>query len=635
MRARHITLGILGAMAVAAPAASAYPLGGDVRLSNDDATVRTAAVGSTGYINQYNFAHPSPLIVDDPTINECSWSQGRQNEPSVAIDPRDPRVIVGSSNDYCGVYNDGDAADGAPLPVGPIWVGYYRSQTSGRSFQSSLVPGYPGDTSPNVALAHTRTASAGDPVIAWDGDGRLFMGSESSDDPAGSKKGFGDVFVASFANSGGGTINDGKAFTGSTIVGRGSSAPFGHGKFNDKTAIAADRTGTACRGNVYFSYSRFTGNGGVSIQFARSTNHGRSFSAPAKLSASIHDVQFPDIAITGNGHVYVTFRQFETKKGHQQDAIVYVRSTDCGASFSAPRVVTTFEHYDAQDAASPAAAPAQREADDPASGEADEASGGTARDCGDFGRACASGYTFFRRATQVRSAADQTDAAHEWVHIVYDPSKPGTEVPTGTTYGSVTAGVGSQSGIYYTRLNGTSGTRTASKLIAPETVGHQLFPDVSADGGRLHAIWWDSRNDQCYSPARPIGNCAGGTIEPTSLDAFAATASATSPAWSTAARLSAVSSNPNYEQFGGRTVPFAGDYLWIDSVGNDSFGTWADWRDTVPGVDQRETTPDADDSPSATADVLQCRTATPTGFTGDVCPRDGGLDQNIYGASTP
>ena len=30
-----------------------------------------------------------------------------------------------------------------------------------------------------------------------------------------------------------------------------------------------------------------------------------------KLTPSIHDVQFPDISVTGNGHVYVTFRQFD------------------------------------------------------------------------------------------------------------------------------------------------------------------------------------------------------------------------------------------------------------------------------------------------------------------------------------
>ena len=91
-------------------------------------------------------------------------------------------------------------------------------------------------------------------------------------------------------------------------------------------------------------------------------------------------------------------------------------------------------------------------------------------------------------------------------------------------------------------------------------------------------------------------------------------------------------SNPNYEQFDGRSVPFAGDYLWITSMGNFSFGTWTDWRDTISGVDAREAASDDKDG----ADVKQCRTKLPSGaFTGDTCPRDGGLDQNIYGAPTP
>jgi len=47
-----------------------------------------------------------------------------------------------------------------------------------------------------------------------------------------------------------------------------------------------------CDGNVYFSWSRFTGNGGVGIYFSRSTDHGVTFSSPMKLSASIQDVQF-------------------------------------------------------------------------------------------------------------------------------------------------------------------------------------------------------------------------------------------------------------------------------------------------------------------------------------------------------
>jgi hypothetical protein len=96
--------------------------------------------------------------------------------------------MIGSSNDYCGVYAFTPPPQ-TPAATGPVWLGYYRSENGGASFQSSLVPGYPGDTSPYAALAHIRTASSGDPVIAWDGHGRVFMGSESSDDPAGTKNG--------------------------------------------------------------------------------------------------------------------------------------------------------------------------------------------------------------------------------------------------------------------------------------------------------------------------------------------------------------------------------------------------------------------------------------------------------------
>ena len=91
-------------------------------------------------------------------------------------------------------------------------------------------------------------------------------------------------------------------------------------------------------------------------------------------------------------------------------------------------------------------------------------------------------------------------------------------------------------------------------------------------------------------------------------------------------------SNPNYEQFGGRTVPFGGDYLYISSVGAFSYGVWTDWQNVVPGLDPRE----GGDSDMDNADVLQCRTQNPDGsFSADMCPWAGGLDSNIYGSTTP
>ena len=102
--------------------------------------------------------------------------------------------------------------------------------------------------------------------------------------------------------------------------------------------------------------------------------------------------------------------------------------------------------------------------------------------------------------------------------------------------------------------------------------------------------------------------------------------------WPTKSRLSDVTSNPNYEQFDNRSVPFAGDYLYLSSLNDFSFGTWTDWRNTVAGTDPRELPEDED---AGTADVHQCRTFTGGVWSGDLCPRDGGLDQNIYGDLTP
>lgn len=37
-----------------------------------------------------------------------------------------------------------------------------------------------------------------------------------------------------------------------------------------------------------------------------------------------------------------------------------------------------------------------------------------------------------------------------------------------------------------------------------------------------------------------------------------------------------VTPNPNYEQSDNRSVPFAGDDLWVTPLGDFAFGTWTD-----------------------------------------------------------
>src|SRR5438105_8775347 len=356
-------LACLAVFAVVGIAGASTP-GGDVRLTND---CHPDPGCGAGYVSAYTLATGVPYT--DQTLDECTISHGRQNEPAVAVDPRNTSLLLGSSNDYCGVYDEGIPA-GA---VGPIWLGYYRSLDGGSNWTSSLVPGYPHDTSPYAALSKARPASAGDPVIAWDAHGRAFFGSESSGDPAGTAKTFGDVFVARFRNPDGpdaaDTTKDGLEYYGSTVVAHGSAAPNLLGVFHDKTSIEADRTGGACDGTVYFAWSRFTGNGTNNIYLSRSTDHGASWSTPLLLTPQPRSVQFPDIAVTGNGHVYVSWRSFASV-GFEPNAIQYVKSTGCGAKFSPAITFAPFIPNDAVDVVAPEPVPAQSASDDPLFSEA-------------------------------------------------------------------------------------------------------------------------------------------------------------------------------------------------------------------------------------------------------------------------
>src|SRR5947207_537981 len=111
--------------------AAASP-GTDVRLTNDDGT-------NGGYISDYTLVTGTPYT--DDILTACSSSRGRQNEPAVAVDPRNPDVVVGSSNDYCGVFNqDGTFVDN----LGIVWMGYYRTEngtSASPTWVSSLIPG--------------------------------------------------------------------------------------------------------------------------------------------------------------------------------------------------------------------------------------------------------------------------------------------------------------------------------------------------------------------------------------------------------------------------------------------------------------------------------------------------------------
>jgi hypothetical protein len=576
----------------------------------------------------------------DPTVESCSVNNRQQNEPAAAVNPTNAALMTAGANDYCTTPTAGD-----------VWAGFYYSSDGGDNWTDSLVPGYPTDTSAagQQSPVFGRSAAAGDPVQAWDNFGHLYYGFISFNRALPAN---GSIYVARYTWQAGPTPQ--YEFT--TLVQRGTPSQLFRGHFEDKIGLEVDRGASSPHnGNVYVCDARFTGSASNNgVFFYRSTDGGRTFSHGLKISESVHNSQFCDIGVTKNGTVFVAWRKYAFKD-KEPDAVAWAKSTDGGASFTKPGIAATFTGWDPVDRfASPAsAAAAKREActagDSPGPGAcvADEAEP-LAGDCGDGPLACASGYVFHRGGTQVRISADPTAAGNaNAAYVIYDGSVPGSETPTGSTYGTIVPGTGSQAAVYLVKTTNGGASWTSPQRVDAQAKGHQYFPDIDANSGRLHVVWQDSRFD-CASgpPSTPSGgdfrtvpvsnqwvssnppgsvSCGPGLVSVYAVSADDGASFASQV-------VSAAATMPQYEQFGARDVPFFGDYNYISAAGPTVLMDWTDQRDTVPGTDPRYTNGDGTDG----FDVLQCRTQNPDGSWGpDTCPNAGGLDENIYGAVLP
>lgn len=125
------------------------------------------------------------------------------------------------------------------------------------------------------------------------------------------------------------STNKGKKFKKPTIVVEGT----GSEDFNDKEYIAADTTGGPCQDTVYVSWTHFTATQ-ARIRFSRSTDKGRSFSAPMTISDTQQN-QGSVPAVGPSGEVYVVWQDFISPR------MMIDKSSDCGRTFGTDRVVAT------------------------------------------------------------------------------------------------------------------------------------------------------------------------------------------------------------------------------------------------------------------------------------------------------
>jgi hypothetical protein len=302
------------------------------------------------------------------------FPQNKQNEPTVAIDPLDPSVVVAGANDeidepICG----GDAGNECPFAQGIGNSGIYFSFDGGTSWDQPTYQGYSGRSGtgfgasgcngcgpgPIGTLPHyseSGLVSDGDPVVdfgptpdangafSWSNGSRVYYANLTSNFNTVRKdftfKGFEGIAVSHADDVAAAAANDASAWGDPSIV---SARKQSSATFSDKEDLSADNAATSpFFGNVYVCYSRFQSAGSepVAINITRSTDGGDTWSKPQHLSSS-HNSQGAGgrqgcaVETDSRGFVYVVW---EDAVQHQS-VMMMSRSFDGGVTFDNPRVI--------------------------------------------------------------------------------------------------------------------------------------------------------------------------------------------------------------------------------------------------------------------------------------------------------
>jgi len=236
----------------------------------------------------------------------------QQVEPTIAVDPRDPNIIVAGAQDL------------RLRSVGEHrWHGYYRSIDGGNTWASSLLPGFPGDNSPQGLASPLRGSNTtSDPDLAFDRAGNLYYaGLVFNISATGFVVSNTVLFVAKY-------IGDGQYYSGTTLI----TGPL----FSDKEWIAVDNSGGPNDGNVYLAFdANLTATSHFATLFTRSTDGGKTFSTPFYAPAD-QTGELPGVAVDYSGNVYLSADAFDPVTGNPitPNYIQVTKITNGGATIS-------------------------------------------------------------------------------------------------------------------------------------------------------------------------------------------------------------------------------------------------------------------------------------------------------------
>jgi hypothetical protein len=314
--------------------------------------------------------------------NDTIFSQNKQNEPSVAIDPAHPTVVAAGSNDNIDMEacNAGPPTD-CPFTLDVGGTGVHFSFDSGDTWMQPTYTGLTardclGDPDPavttDVCVAHpgpigtlprydeAGLVSDGDPALAFgpvpDADGdfswangsRLYFGNLTSNLSVSetlSFKGFEAIAVSRIDGDPALTpaiVADQDNWMAPVIASSQSSATFA-----DKVQVWADNAESSpFFGNAYVCYARFQGAGAAPMTVATSTDGGdtwvnKKVSPGHNVAPRMWGQSGCTIRTDSEGVVYVFYEEFQNPAFFfpPSGRHFLVQSFDGGASWTRPRVI--------------------------------------------------------------------------------------------------------------------------------------------------------------------------------------------------------------------------------------------------------------------------------------------------------
>src|SRR6266567_920578 len=273
-------------------------------------------------------AHAQPAVsATNVQVNQVfagPFPTNKQNEPSLAQNPKNPLNLISGSNDEIGEPACSNTTPSScPFVVGVQSSGFYASFNGGKTWPCQGL----------IDLSAFHEYSFGDPSQAFDSKGNAYYGTLAFPFPPTTEElatGLQADFFVAKSTDGGCTYSSAAKVSG--------AAP---AVFDDKDAITADANSKSpFHDNVYAAWTKFAGGKGFGndqILFSRSSNGGKTWSpalhlSPAHNNNSTGGRQGAAVKVGPDGTVYVAWLDTVQKQSVEAIAV----SHDGGASFGRP-----------------------------------------------------------------------------------------------------------------------------------------------------------------------------------------------------------------------------------------------------------------------------------------------------------